>query len=552
MAGGHSYGELAALAAAGVFDDATLLALSEARGDAILEAIESSGGDPGTMAAVDMERADLDARLNEWPTLVVANHNSPRQSVLSGPTADVEQAVEALTAEGVKAKLLPVACAFHSSIIARAGELLAERLADVAVAAPAFPVWSNATAKPYPTDPGAVRSLLAEQVMSPVEFVAQVEAMYEAGVRVFVEAGPGRVLTGQVDKILGDRPHATVACDASGEHGVRRLLLAVAELATLGVPLDPEALFAGRADLVELRSLPKPRPGWLVDGAFVRTVDGNLVPNSLQPADRMPMVSAAGIARPADEELTVLEYLRNVRQQVAAERDVMLRYLGATVPLSNGFDGGPVYDVPLAATSNGSHANGSATAPSTNGSGHGPAPAVAGRAALSGAELMAAVLAIVSERTGYPVDMLDPDLDLEADLSIDSIKRIEIVGELAERVGLPGMDDVGDGIDESVVEELAQLKTLRGIVEWIDELAATHAGPRPAPGAGTNAIGRPADVVGCRADGGGVGDRERADGVSDRHAGSGSGSGGGSQHRFDQADRDRGGVGGAGGAARDG
>jgi hypothetical protein len=83
--------------------------------------------------------------------------------------------------------------------------------------------------------------------------------------------------------------------------------------------------------------------------------------------------------------------------------------------------------------------------------------------------------------------MLDPDLDLEADLSIDSIKRIEIVGELADRVGLPGMDGgaAGTTVDEAVVEELAQLKTLRSIVAWLDdhdpEASPTSAVPAAAP-----------------------------------------------------------------------
>jgi NAD(P)-dependent dehydrogenase (short-subunit alcohol dehydrogenase family) len=79
------------------------------------------------------------------------------------------------------------------------------------------------------------------------------------------------------------------------------------------------------------------------------------------------------------------------------------------------------------------------------------------------------VLGIVAERTGYPTDMLDSDLDLEADLSIDSIKRIEIIGELAERIGLS--DDSG-GVDDNTVEELAQLKTISEIVNWIDRLDA--------------------------------------------------------------------------------
>ena len=82
------------------------------------------------------------------------------------------------------------------------------------------------------------------------------------------------------------------------------------------------------------------------------------------------------------------------------------------------------------------------------------------------APLSDSLLAIVSERTGYPVEMLDLDLDLEADLSIDSIKRIEILGALNEQTGLA--EKLGDQRDE-LLEELAGIKTLRGIVAWIEE-----------------------------------------------------------------------------------
>ena len=458
-AGGHSYGELAALAAAGVIDDATLLDLSAARGEAILQAISGGSGDPGSMAAVELPIDELTARLPEWPGLVVANHNGPRQAVVSGPTPAIEQAVAVLEAEGVRVKQLPVACAFHSPLVGAAAADLAGHLAGIALGRPAFPVWSNATGAPYGDD---VAGLLARQVAEPVRFVEQVESMYAAGVRVFVEAGPGRVLTQQVGNILGDRPHAMVACDVSGENGIRRLLLAAAELAALGVAIDPAMLFDGRATAVELRTLPLAAPGWLVDGAFVRTADGRPVANSLQPANEFPAVALGGRGVASSEvDTVVLSYLQNVRQLVAAERDVMLRYLGGTPGAVGAFDHGP--DA-IATTAVASRADAVSEQPA-------PAAVTAGgdRPVLRGKELLDAVLAIVSERTGYPLDMLDPDLDLEADLSIDSIKRIEIVGELAEKVGLPGMDE--SAVDEDLVEELAQLKTLRGIVAWIDALA---------------------------------------------------------------------------------
>jgi acyl transferase domain-containing protein/NAD(P)H-dependent flavin oxidoreductase YrpB (nitropropane dioxygenase family) len=484
VAGGHSYGELVALAAAGTFDDATLLELSEARGRSILDAVEASGGDPGTMAAVELSREDLLGRLGAWPDVVLANHNGPRQAVISGPTEAVREAAAALEADGVKVKLLTVACAFHSPVIARAGELLAGRLAELApeTPAPAFPVWSNVTAEPYPFDAGSVAELLVEQVTSGVRFVDQVEAMYAAGVRVFVEAGPGRVLTAQVGKVLGDRPHAMVACDVAGEHGVRRFLLALAELASLGVPVDPTPLFEGRADVVDLAALPVPAPGWTIDGAFVRLADGTPLPNSLQPATTLPALDLGGTSAMAsahdDASTVVLEYLRNVRQLVAAERDVMLRYLGSNVPVTAAYDA--FEDVapaarPIATTAQPAAGPAAAAAPVAAAI---EAPPAEPAGIPTGPELLRAVQAIVSERTGYPVEMLDPNLDLEADLSIDSIKRIEIVGELAERIGLAGLDE--SAVDEELVEELAGHKSLRGIVEWIEGLAAGGAGAAPA------------------------------------------------------------------------
>ncbi|MCL9796539.1 SDR family NAD(P)-dependent oxidoreductase, partial [Frankia sp. AgKG'84/4] len=85
------------------------------------------------------------------------------------------------------------------------------------------------------------------------------------------------------------------------------------------------------------------------------------------------------------------------------------------------------------------------------------------------------VVGVIGEQTGYPVEMLEPDLDLEADLSIDSIKRTEVLGELAARLGL--VDASSGELDEEIVEELAAVKTVRGIVDWI---VARQSPPAPA------------------------------------------------------------------------
>ncbi|MEU3727730.1 acyltransferase domain-containing protein, partial [Streptomyces sp. NPDC031705] len=261
---GHSYGELTALWAAGVYDTPGLLRLSTRRAGAILAA---AGADPGSMAAVSAAPREV-REIAERAGCVVANHNAPRQCVISGPTEAVSAVVDALREAGLTAEPIPVACAFHSGVVAGAAGALAEELAGTEMADACVPVWSNTTAGAYPASADAVRGLLARQVAEPVRFVEQVEAMYAAGVRTFVEAGPGRVLSGLVGRILQDRPHTAVPLDVPGEHGLVRLVGALAELAAAGVPLEPEALFRGRT-----RRLPERapgRPGWLVDGQLVR------------------------------------------------------------------------------------------------------------------------------------------------------------------------------------------------------------------------------------------------------------------------------------------
>ncbi len=445
MAGGHSYGELVALCAAGALDPAELLDISAARGEAILAA---AGEDPGTMAAVGAGAEQVTAAL-AGIDVVLANENSPTQTVISGATPAVEAAVARLAEQGLTARRIPVACAFHSPLVAGAAGTLADVLAGSRVAAPAFPVWANTTAARYPSDPDGVRATLAGQVAAPVRFAAQVEAMYEAGARVFVEAGPGKVLTQLVGAILGDRPHTAVAIDGGTGPGLRRLLTAVAELAAAGVDVDPSALFHGRdAKLVSLTDAPA-RPGWIVNGHLVRTADGAYLPRGLQPARRVATPVTAPVG---DRDGAVLEFLRSTRELVAAQRDVMLGYLGSEVP--------PALTVPVAALEPAVSLDRAGSAPVEE------APA----AEITAESVLAEVLRIVSERTGYPLDMLDPDLDLEADLSIDSIKRTEILGELGDRIG-------GAGLGDSGLEELARLKTLRGIVDWI----VGRSGPADAP-----------------------------------------------------------------------
>ncbi|WP_437798995.1 SDR family NAD(P)-dependent oxidoreductase [Sorangium sp. So ce693] len=258
---GHSFGEITALHAAGALSAADLLRVARRRG----ELMGAASSERGAMIAVP--RGIDEVRALGLGGVVIANHNGPKQVVLSGSVAAIEAAEERLKGAGIQARRLDVAAAFHSPLVAEASAPLREFLAGIAVEAPAAPVYSNAEIEPYAGGGDAARDRLARQLAEPVRFVEEIERMYADGVRTFVEVGPGSVLTNLVGDILSGRPHRAVALDRKGKHGVTSLLEAVARLAVAGVPLDTRVLWEGFAAPSDPRALPKPKLALQINGS---------------------------------------------------------------------------------------------------------------------------------------------------------------------------------------------------------------------------------------------------------------------------------------------
>ncbi len=242
-AAGHSFGELTALYAAQALSEADFLAVARKRGELMAAAAAS----PGAMTAVVAARDAVEAVLKELESqAVVANHNSPTQVVISGPTAAVEAAEQAFKAKKVRSTRLPVATAFHSPVVADSVKPFADFLSGVTLSVPTFPVFANSTAAPHAKDAAAIKTLVAEQIGKPVRFVEEIEAMHQAGARVFLEVGPGTVLTGLVGRILDGKPHVAISLD-DAKNGVAGLFNALGKLIAAGVPMSLEALFDGVA-----------------------------------------------------------------------------------------------------------------------------------------------------------------------------------------------------------------------------------------------------------------------------------------------------------------
>ena len=117
--GGHSFGEVTALCAAGAFDERSLLSIARRRGELMAEAASL----PGSMTAVTHNAEELAALIAAWDSdVVLANRNSPRQVVLSGKTISIEEAEVKLKEKGIRFRRLPVATAFHSAVVSPAAE----------------------------------------------------------------------------------------------------------------------------------------------------------------------------------------------------------------------------------------------------------------------------------------------------------------------------------------------------------------------------------------------------------------------------------------------
>ncbi len=339
-AAGHSYGELPALAAAGAYDAEQLIALSVARAEAVTEAITATGGDPGKMAAASASAKRIEAVLSQAGlagTVTLANLNAPEQTVLSGPSEPLDTAVDALKAAGLSVKTFPVACAFHSPVIGSATELFAQSLEDLlpSPAALRIPVWGNRNAAHYPEDdPSVLRQELTAQLTSPVRFVEQIESMYAAGLQTFIEVGPGKVLSKLVATTLGERPHTVIPLAPGSTGNLHELLGGLAKLAVSGVSVDTDWLYRGRR-LTQSNSSAIPTvPGWKVSGATIRTRVGQVVPGALTPAQRLQEVptmhqqTPSGAQPQTERDALVAEFLRTIREMIAAQRDMLLGYLG--------------------------------------------------------------------------------------------------------------------------------------------------------------------------------------------------------------------------------
>ena len=194
---GHSLGEYSALAAAGTFSIADTARLLKIRGKAMQAATPVGVGAMAALLGLDFVTASqIAAEAAQGEICQAANDNSDGQVVISGSKAAIDRAIEIAKAKGAKrAILLSVSAPFHCALMQPAADAMAKALDGVKMQAPAVPLVANVLASPV-IEPAIIRQKLVEQVTGTVRWRESVGFMVAEGVRVFVEIGAGKVLTG--------------------------------------------------------------------------------------------------------------------------------------------------------------------------------------------------------------------------------------------------------------------------------------------------------------------------------------------------------------------
>jgi polyketide-type polyunsaturated fatty acid synthase PfaA len=539
---GHSFGEYIALHAAGVIGLEDVLRLAAMRGKFSGEASLKTRG---KMAAV-MTDSDTARRIIEesgtgaW----VSNINSPGQTILGGTETDIEKCMEAAGIRGVKSRKIPVTAAFHTPLMEKTAEKLAAEIAKIKIHKPALPVFSNTTGGTYPKTPAAIGRLLARHIQEPLDFITQINNLYKSGAYYFIEAGPGNVLGGLVDRILEKRPHVTLRLDHSERSGLVQAAHFFARAHSLGISVDLSKWFntnfqpAKSLETVlneAARRINPPPTTWRIRNGKLKP--WHLSPDSIRAGEKPAGKKSVKLTDeshkiltlnprpskgPVEDEIMHPDHQSEKKPQssnVSPEsRDLILKIqsnLGQFIELQRSQQKLMEQFLSMQQQLVDATLNG-------NGNGHGSMAKVPGtipevkpavrpametsanvppvpvlpkltsllgdRSSAPAAEIVkpkalvpgetrtlelsssqsvgrfqADLLRTVSELTGYPEEMLGLDAHLEADLGIDSIKRVEILSLLEEHHPLLEANE-----EEAVLEELTRLNTLRKIVQWYE------------------------------------------------------------------------------------
>ena len=478
---------------------------------AILLAV--GGADPAFVASLVQ---------NSGGELCLAMDNCPHQVILSGSRSAIDRAAEQLRGKGAICSQLPFQRAYHTPQFHTFCERLIDHFQNLPVQSPTCEIYSCVTSSPYPHAPAAIRKLAVEQWERPVRFRQTIEAMYAAGFSVFVEVGPRGNLTAFVNDILAGRPFLAVSADLARRSGTTQLNHMLGLLVAHGAELYLQHLYTSRAAqlLTEAKAVQNgtapprsvrlamglaplrlktngPNPQSTVSSGGASVTPTAKATSSTAKTDRAGLqIVARSAAHPAARSLDLThfresaepppsadvatvaedlraqvmhEHLQTMERFLATQKGVMRAFLrtatagseischrAQTVSRPVPEEVSEPVEAEKTQCSSDRHTASSETEPIEQETP--PNDKTAKLSAPEFASIQQTFLSVLAERTGYPLGMLGPMLNLEADLGIDSIKRIEILAALQRIAGVPRGEDM---------DTVSKLKTIEQVVDFL-------------------------------------------------------------------------------------
>ncbi|WP_373530447.1 SDR family NAD(P)-dependent oxidoreductase [Nostoc sp.] len=430
---GHSLGELSAFYAAGGFDEKTLLCLAGVRGQAMSAPIQSDR--PGAMASLTCSQQTAEELLNRVSGyVVIANINSPLQTVISGEQASVEQVIELAIAADIRTVRLPVSNGFHSQLVADAAEYLGQHeLIPDQPQELTVPLFSSLDGQQLALGQ-SLREYFANQAIAQVDFVSLVKTLMQK-CDLLIEVGPGKVLSGLVSDIAGS--NGLLCLPVESKPGLDQdLNLMLAALFIHGGEINWKALYENR--LVH---------------PFVPASQRIFIENPLERPFQVSTVSPTPI--PQMSEFSADSILA---QQSLVPWDLLANYFSQRGKFLTEVIRADVQSLPMLSTS----VNNPDKAPLVSPAYVSPpqVPTLTPEPSIpvnrnQAATIETLLIGLIAQQTGFPQESMTLQIRLLDDLNLDSIKAGELIATAAREIGVAGLIDPTT-LANATIQEVAE------------------------------------------------------------------------------------------------
>ncbi len=491
---GHSAGEWSAMIFSGIIDVEEFLQNTRKLNRIYRKLSEDPDIPKATLIAAGTSLSKISDIIKKIDgKIYIANDNCPHQVVIIGEEPAAQQVIKQLKMGGVPSEILPFDRGYHTPLFSPICPHLREYFASFTINPPHTEIFSCNIGAPYPKDPEKILKLAVETWVLPVAFRQAIENMYNSGTRIFVEVGPKGNLTAFVEDILRGKHHLAVPSNVARRSGITQLNHMVGLLSSQGVAINldylyhyrsPEVLplFNGKPKKAETRNSMELSLGWYSLRVKKPVIKQNISPQvnagassnggkeykfddtqwpmsniiSKMIASEFPeevkgnissgiQVDPTGFSNQKANSSIMGEYFQTMEHFLETQKEMMQTYLGnkenepeeRVIPYHN--------------------ENVIEKEAQVNEIEKMEAP-LDKNSPITEEALKINLMELVSEKTGYPPEMIDFNLDIEGDLGIDSIKRVEIIGSIREKYS---------AIKEDDIEEISNLKTLQQVLDFL-------------------------------------------------------------------------------------